>query len=190
MKTTLSRLGAVLALGLLLSTPLHAILITPATVPQITGNDNSNLSDAQISALVGSTVTTQYKADVDDAPADSGPFATSYTTVYSNPANDPADADIDYVGGSIITGTPAWLYVKDGNQQPAFYLFNLTALGWTGTQALDLRGFWPNNGAISHIAILTGTNQDAPGVPDGGATIVLLGVALLGLAAVRRRFAA
>ena len=84
----------------------HALLITPATPPPVYSDsgDNSNLSAAQITAFLatqgrpGSLLTELYKADV--GSPDSGTFASSYDTIYSNAANDPADADIDYVGSA------------------------------------------------------------------------------------------
>jgi hypothetical protein len=48
-----------------------------------------------------------------------------------------------------------------------------------------LTGFWPAQGAISHVSIYTNGNAR---VPDGGATLLLLGIGLSGLAAARRWF--
>ena len=163
-----------IAAGLALAFNASALMITPSTMPQITGNDNSNLSASQISALLGITVTELYKDNV--GGSETGSFGPYYETTYYNTPSDPMDADIVHYGGpnSLAGYANLWLYVKDGNHDPAFYLISLA--GWNGTDTLELRGFWPNGGAISHVAILGGE----------GTTIMLLGAGLAGLGAVRR----
>lgn len=79
------------------------------------------------------------------------------------------------VSGSI------YMVVKDGNQIPMWYIFNLT--GWNGVDDLELTGFWPNNGNISHIGLFGNARQ----VPEPG-TLLLLGLGLVGLAGLRRKF--
>jgi hypothetical protein len=163
----------------------HALAITPSTgtlnVTRWVGNQNGqDQIDAAIAPIIG-TSTELYKQDV-GAGSDSGALAGSYSTVFLNTAADPSGATITHVSGPVV-GPTAYLLVKDGNQEPAWYLFNLTALSWTGTQTLDLSGFWPNQGAISHVA-LYGTRTQ---VPDGGMTISLLGSALVGLGLLRRK---
>jgi hypothetical protein len=113
--------------------------------------------------------------------SDEGPLAGSYETTFSNTATDPSDALIHYVGGDYVDAV-TWLLVKDGNNSPAWYLFNLTDLGWNGMEDLVLTGFWPQNGAISHVT-LYGT---ATSVPEP-ATLSLLGAGLIGVFLGRRR---
>ena len=112
-------------------------------------------------------------------------MAGSYATTFANTASDPADATITYTGGNIV-GATAWLLVKDGNNNPAWYLFNLTTLGWNGTDVLQLTGFWPGSGAISHVA-LYGTPGTS--VPDAGTTMALLGLGIGALGFARRKLA-
>lgn len=55
-----------------------------------------------------------------------------------------------------------------------------------GTNTLDFIVF--NSGGPTGLRVeMTGT-ADASGVPDGGATVAMLGIALTGIAALRRRF--
>lgn len=164
----------------------QALSITPATgvlnSTRWVGDDNSNLNPAQIAAIVGeASLTLVYNAEVPkevgDPVVEGGSFAGSYTTTFDNEPNDPSEGLIDYIGGSSISGGSIYLYVKDGNHSPAFYIFDIS--GWNGTDDIVLDDFWPQSGAISHVSILTtpGTN-----VPDGGATIALLGLAFCGVA--------
>src|SRR5687767_10494194 len=97
-RMSLGKWMAALALGVNIC-GVYALTITPSTLPQITGTDNSNLTDDQISALVGTTVTTLYKKDVDGG-AEEGSFASSYTTTFDS--SEPEDALIDHIGGAAI----------------------------------------------------------------------------------------
>jgi len=160
-----------------------ALVITPDSLPQWTGPETSQKDiNAVIAPIIGAA-TQVYKQDV-GAGSDSGSLAGSYTTTFSNSASDPTDALIRYVSGSIVDPV-AWLLVKDGNHSPGWYLFNLTTLGWNGIEDLKLTGFWPNQGAISHVTMYGGGG--ILGVPDGGATLGLLSLALLGLNRLRHR---
>ena len=159
-----------------------AVLITPSTTPVWTGSDNSNFNAAAITAIVGGSALTEvYKQNV--GGDETGSFASSYATSFSNTAADPSDALIDYGSGSSISGSSIFLYVKDGNQNPAYYIFDIST--WNGTDDLTLTGFWPRQGAISHVAILT---RGGSSVPDAGTTVALLGAGLIGVGALRRRF--
>jgi hypothetical protein len=178
---TITKLGlsAVLAVGMTLSA--KALSITPATVPQLTGNETST---AEILVAIASTIgssTSLYKQDV--GGPESGDFAGNYSTVFSNSGSDPSDATISHTGGAAINSDPIYLLVKDGNHTPAWYLF--TIAGWNGTDDLVLTGFWPEGGAISHVDIFGGDGGDH--VPDGGSTLALLGVGIVLLGMARRK---
>ena len=175
--------AAILA-ALVATSAAFAITITPATTTVAFGDQNSQSQiDGAIAPFLG-TSTLLYKQDV--GGPESGSLAGSYQTVFANTPGDPADATITYVGGPIVDPV-AFLLVKDGNMSPAWYLFNLSGLGWTGTQTLELTGFWPDQGAISHVSLYGGSVEQTPGVPDGGSSVAMLGLGLCGVAWLRRR---
>jgi hypothetical protein len=161
-----------------LASNVSALILGPSDA-DLFGDETSN---ADIIALFPG-LDELYKADVGSTEADL-PFKDSYSTVFSNTPNDPADALITYTGGPVISGNPLWLIVKDGNQTPAWYAFDLSTLGfkWNGTESIELTGFWPSRGAISHVEIL-GTQTSVP----EPSTLLLLGVGLAGFAFLRRR---
>jgi hypothetical protein len=180
MKAISKVVGAAVLMVLGTAYQAQALAITPA-LAIASGNQTSQSDIDTALAALGVPLPEKYKQDV--GGAESGPLAGSYNTVFLSTPTDPSGATITYTGGPIV-GPTAYLLVKDGAQTPAWYLFNLTALGWTGTQQLDLSGFWPQQGAISHVALYGGTVT----VPDGGMTITLLGSTLVGLGLLRRKF--
>ncbi|NIP98287.1 MAG: VPDSG-CTERM sorting domain-containing protein [Akkermansiaceae bacterium] len=126
--------------------------------------------------------------DEADPPGESGSYASSYTTTYNPDASSAEGFEIRYVGsGEVMTGAQ-FLLVKGPNggrksdpASPAWYLFDIR--GWDGDENGDMpiigSGFWAGGGgAVSHLRII--------GVPDRGATVALFGMALLGMAGVRR----
>jgi protein with PEP-CTERM/exosortase system signal len=161
----------------------NALLITPTSSPQWQGSVPKNPDADDIENITGTSaeLTAAYKSD--QGGPDSGSFASSYNTAYSNTETDPQDASITYNSGQpVITGNPIFLLVKDGNHIPIWYIFDIS--GWNGMETIDLRGFWPDGGAISHVSIYTpgGTR-----VPDGGSTLALLGLALTSIGLLRRK---
>jgi hypothetical protein len=184
-------LGFLLAVCMVSSA--SAVLITPTTELQWTGN-TVNPDSTEVATIVGytGTLTEVYKADADPFE-ESGPFASSYETSFFNTTTDPSDADIVYTSGDVISGTAIYLLVWDGQiEEPYWYIFDLLNLdlnnddsvdySWNGTDTLELRGFWPDRGAISHVAIFS----DSVPVPEP-TTMLLLGFGLIGLATVGRK---
>jgi hypothetical protein len=190
MKKIISTLfTAFLIIGIVSSA--SALTITPLSQEQTSGNQTGNPDVlAAVYAYIGlpnGSLDSLYKQNVGEV-LDTGLYASSYVTSF-DPAEDPSGATISYVlGMPAITGNPIYLIVKDGNATPSWYLFNLSNIyypdeldPWNGVDSLFLTGFWPNQGAISHVEILGHSTS----VPEP-MTLILLGLGLTGMAVVRR----
>ena len=162
------------------------ISLTPVNTT-CTTNINSNLDGAGVLAAlqacswsVTGPLDLLYKAEVGAPVTESGTFASSYDTIFMNTSLDPQDATISYVQSPYMQCAGCYLVVKDGKQSPAQYFFDLSS--WNGTDAIQLTGFWPQQGAISNVAIW----GHATAVPEP-ASLLLLGAGLSLLALYRRR---
>lgn len=189
---------SLLVLGIMSSANALTINIDPATQQQWDTNQVSNLTVAQLAAIVGygGTLVELYKQNAGVGGTEVGSFAPYYNTTFSG---EPNGALIVWNGPLFISGNPLYLVVKDGAQgDPAQFIFNLSNLtnvtsnptqvglpyAWNGMDTLSLSNFWTGvQGSISHVSIYGPTST----VPEP-ATLLLVGGGLLGFWGLRRKF--
>ncbi len=185
-----TRISKLLFAGLALlgmaSTANAIILLTPSdTIPGLPGMGPGNCEPGCIDTIFGTSgLSLLYKSDVDEVLIgnDSGPYAGSYTTWFYNNVGDPGNALLFWNGGADIDCPSCYLAIKDGNQTPGYYFYDLSA--WDGTESISLLNFWPDQGAISHISIW---GRDTPTNVPEPSTMALLGLGLLAIAFAQRR---
>ena len=179
-------LAAIAAAALCFSAQVQALPLTPAGADY----DGFDLNPQNPTSAAGekgyvetlfktSNLSLYYKSDV--GGADSGTYANAYDTAFPN--NDPEDALLSHIVGQTAIKCPeCYLTVKDGNHSPSYYFFDLS--NWNGMDSLELTGFWPRGGAISHVSIWG--KQETTHVPEPG-SMALLALGFAGLLAARRR---
>ena len=166
----------VAAVTLFWSLSASALLLGPgdADIVHNPGPPNPALDADDVATFFGtSDLSLLYKANF--GGNEEGPYQSFYSTAFSG---DPNNALITWDGPDLIVCPECYLVVKDGNQPQ--YLYELAS--WNGQDALDLQGFYPDRGAISHVAIFGKTAS----VPEPG-TVGLLGLGIFGLLTLRRR---
>lgn len=177
------------AVSLLFAANASALTLMPggeftsgAEFPAYNNPDAADVSTLLTDILMTDTIVDLlYKDNVGGAEEGLSNFQAAYDTTYSNTPTDPADALIEYISGDVMTDA-SWLLVKGGVQEPSWYLFETE--GWNGIDDIVLTGFWPNQGAISHVSIF-GTDTSTS-VPEP-ATLLLLSFGLLGFAFANKR---
>jgi PEP-CTERM motif len=181
----------------LLSAPAAAdIVLNPGTAGML-NSGNSNPANCEAACVetafglaAGSLDTLLYKSDEDGVAlgTDSGLYAASYQTTFSNSVGDPSNALLEYLSGAIMDcDAGCYLAIKDGRHMPSYYFYNLA--GWNGTESIVMQDFWPAGGAISHISIWAANDDGSPppnSVPEPG-SLALAGLALAGAGLLRRR---
>jgi hypothetical protein len=174
------KLIGILTIVSAISIQTQALNISPGT--ELLSRNDPNNTAAIIAWINDNTSytlgTSPYKSEADGG-VEEGSFESDYSTTFNG---DLTGGTIEWDGPNYISDA-AYLLVKDGNHEPAWYLFSLS--GWDGQETINLSGFWPGSegGAISDLAMFSGGTS----VPDGGATAALLGLGVLGLAAIRRK---
>ena len=125
-----------------------------------------------------------------------GPVANGATVTMGTPlafATPFANNPLWSVGGFIFNLTAFNAPVRIDNASPI-----PDSLGLSGTGVIQGGGFDATHGGWTWTGTMDGTSTFSfasttiagAGVPDGGATVLLLGVSLVGLASLRRRFQA
>ena len=134
-----------------------------------------SINDANVTPCVGA-------ADNVDDGCKKANTAFDYSGTLTNLLGD--SAKIEQPEGQELTVTGFdYVLAKYAGQKAGYVLFYLPVFGNTIPTTPD--NFWTTTGRyeISHLTRFNGTTT----VPDGGATLGLLGLSLLGLSYVRRR---
>lgn len=189
--------GALLVSGALgVASQAHALSLSPG-MESWTDNAVSGLTQTSLQTLVGVTpLGMAYKMD-NNPVLESGNAAAYYTTLFisdpNNVSGDQIGATITWDGGMFISCGDCYLIVKNGNQAPVSYVFDISSGSsnpWNGTDTINLSNFWPGQGGISYVAIWN--NADNGGgtiaaIPEADTYAMLLaGLGLVGFAARRK----
>lgn len=190
----LLKTAAIASALMMASAASHALPLQPSDA-DYNGNDGSgsygpsNCEPDCINDLFGTSFSKGeelYKNDfVKDSlvGTSSGSFSGSYEVLW-NASLEPTGGTLSWlVDTSYIMCGECYVAVKDGNNDPRYYFFDISD-DWNGTDDLVFSGFWDEGeGAISHISIWGSTAVE---VPEPG-TLGLMGLGLMGFVAFRKR---
>jgi hypothetical protein len=130
------------------------------------------------------------RVDENSAGVSSEDFAASYATMFFNADLADSDARITWINGApSINSLPVYALIKDGISVPNWYVFDIS--GWNGMDTIEVSGFFigaKQTRDISHVSIYGNQIQTTTRVPDGASTVAILGIAIVGLAGLRRMF--
>lgn len=172
---------------------------TPAIYPNASWWGNTGNPDAAaVSATTSFAVTEYYRAN--NNVTEVGTLLGSYDSNLS--AGMTSGVTITYTGGLTVGGTHMYALARDGNSDPNWFIWDLSALGWNGMETLLFNPAMffhtnPGNGStqtqsFSHVVLFGqatgpgGTPTPQSEVPEGGATLALLGLGLTGVGTMRR----
>lgn len=171
--------------------PPNTISLTPLSGSLVLkGNDSrQNVIDQALNSLYPG-LDLLYKgtrAEENSAGVSSEDFAASYATSFFNADLADSDARITWINGApFINSLSVYALIKDGISVPNWYVFDIT--GWNGIDTIEFSGFFigtQQTRNISHVSIY---GNQTTRVPDGASTVAILGVAIFGLAGLRRMF--
>jgi hypothetical protein len=137
--------------------------------------DDPTTTATQVGGEVGLTLTDFFRYD-------STHLTSPYITVTPTSTTGEVTISWDFTGSGFVLGA---VYIKGGSNGGNIYTISSdeTVIG-SGTIHTPLTGGSDKFAGISGIDFLVGTSTR---VPDGGATAMLLGTALSGLALMRRK---
>jgi hypothetical protein len=127
------------------------------------------------------------RVDENSAGVSSEDFAASYATRFFNIDLADSDARITWINGTpSINSLPVYALIKDGNSLPNWYLFDIS--GWNGMDTIEFSGFFIGTKQTKNVSHVSIYGNQTTTVPDGASTVAILGVAIVGLAGLRRMF--
>jgi hypothetical protein len=193
---TFKKIAFSIAAAALCASSAHALTFTfPAGSPAgpFGGDGNPSLAEVQAAAQTAFGISAAnigsllYKAEGGSLTSESGNAGYfSISKVNSAPPEGEQTATITYTGPSALDLDLSVILVKDG--QAGWTLWD--ARTWTSafdTIVVDNSLLWNNPNALGGISNIQIFGKTGTSVPDGGATAALLGIGVLGLAAVRRK---
>lgn len=171
-----------------------------ASTSQITpANPNNEMAYFNAAPYSLNLTDFQYKSNGEGLLGSS--YASSGVTDLQN-GDTGTNMNISWVGSGsdYIHHARQILYVKDGNNDPYWYAFDLGATvggdigaGWNGQDSISLNDFWTSDGNISHASFFTGGDfSELPepvivGVPEPASMGLWLTAAVAGAFYRRRR---